>query len=335
MKICIVGAGAIGGILAARLAQRGHAVSVVARGAHLEAIRRHGLCLVDHLDGQRVTSFALAASEYPSQLADEQGPQDVVFIGLKAHAIPDVLASIAPLVAAQTVVVPAINGVPWWYFYREGSALDGRVLKSLDPKNTLFRDLDARHILGCVVHLAGEVRAPGEVHHTAGRRLLIGEIDRSLPDPLSARIESLGSALTDAGFETVVSRDIRVDVWAKLVGNLSFNPIAALTCALIDQICGDPALLEIVRPLLREGMEVATHLGVEIRMSPDERIDLARQLGRAKISMHQDFEAGRRPEIDAIVGAVIELADWLGLEVPTVRMIDALVRSRARNLGLL
>jgi 2-dehydropantoate 2-reductase len=335
MKICVVGAGAIGGILGAQLARTGHTVSLIARGAHLVAIRARGLKLVNHLEGGSESYLELPAESDPAVLAARLGVQDVVIIGLKAHAIPALLGRLAPLIGPKTLVVPAINGVPWWYFWGERGPHAGRALRSLDPKGTLFADLSPSHIIGCVVHLAGEVRAPGEVHYTAGSRLIVGEIDRGLPQPLTPRIKVLHEALRRAGFETRVARDIRTDVWAKLIGNLSFNPVAALACARIDQICADPGLLGVVRPLLREGMEVAAHYGVAVGMTPDERIDLARQLGSAKISMHQDFEANRAPEIDAIVGAVIELAEWGGLEVPAIRMIDALVRARAQNLGLL
>lgn len=335
MKICVVGAGAIGGTLAGHLAREGHQVSLIARGPHLNAIRAGGLRLVNHLRDRETTVHQIAADEDPIRLAAQVGTQDVVFLGLKAYAIEGMLARLRPLLGAHTAVVPAINGVPWWYFYREGGAHDGAVLESVDPKGALSRSLAGSMLLGCVVHVAGEVRAPGEVHHTAGRRLILGEIDRSLGSPISERVTMLSRCLIDAGFEVEVSPDIRVDVWAKLIGNLSFNPVAALTNSLIDQICGDEPLLDVVRPLLREGMDVAAHYGITIRMSPDERIDLARQLGSAKISMHQDFEAGRTPEIDAIVGAVIELAEWASVPVPTIRMIDALVRARARNLGLI
>jgi 2-dehydropantoate 2-reductase len=335
MKICVVGAGAIGGILGAQLARCGHTVSVVARGKHLDEIQRAGLTLVNHLDAGTQAVYPVIAEADPAAIALRQGVVDVVIIGLKANAIPGMLRHIAPLVGPETMVVPAINGVPWWYFHGEGGIHQNAVVRSVDPKGTLFEDLDPAHLIGCVVHLAGEVRAPGQVHYTAGRRLIIGEIDRGLGSPTTKRIERLHGALVEAGFDTVVSEDIRTDVWAKLIGNLSFNPVAALSCALIDQICADPGLLEIVRPLLREGMQVAEHFGIRIQMTPDQRIDLARQLGRAKISMHQDFDAGRPPEIDAIVGAVIELAGWGSVPVPTIRMIDALVRARAYNLGLL
>jgi 2-dehydropantoate 2-reductase len=335
MNISIVGAGAIGGILAAELSRTGNAVSVIARGNHLSALCENGLTLVHHPRGGEVQSYRLAAHGDPEQLAAEVGVQDIVIIGLKANAIPRMLKKLRPLVGPSTLVVPAINGLPWWYFYREGGAYNGSVVRSVDPEGTLLDDLDGTHLVGCVVHLAGEVRSPGVVHYTAGKRLIIGEIDRSLPAAQTARIERLGGVLAEAGFDAVVSKDIRTDVWEKLIGNLSFNPVAALTSSLMNQICDDEAVLGIVRPLLQEGMQVAARYGIHIRMTPDERIDLARQLGGAKISMHQDFENHRPPEIDAIVGAVIELAERVSVEVPTIRIIDALVRARARNLHLL
>lgn len=335
MKWCVVGAGAIGGIVAGRLAAAGETVSVVARGPHLAAIRESGLTLVDHSRGGLAESYRLPASEDPLDLARAVGTQDVIVIGLKAPAIGPMLPRLSPLIGAQTVVVPAINGVPWWYFLGEGGPYDGRSLTSLDPSGDMIRALSARQLIGCVVHAAGEVRAPGVVHHTAGKRFILGEIDRSLADSHTSRLRRLTEALDAAGLEAVAARDIRHDVWAKLIGNLSFNPVAALTGSLINQICADEAVLSIVRPLLLEGMAVARAYGVVIAMTPDQRIDLARQLGSSKISMQQDFEAHRTPEIDAIVGAVIELAQWADVPVPTIRMMDALVRARARNLHLI
>jgi 2-dehydropantoate 2-reductase len=335
IKVCVAGAGAIGGILAARFALAGHEVSVIARGPHLAAILRHGLVLVDHLDSQTRTTHRLEADGDPQALSDRIGPQDVIILAAKANALGQLLPRISPLMHAETLVVPAINGLPWWYFAREGGPHEGRVIKAVDPQGALMAAIDARHIIGCVVHLAGEVRAPGEVHHTAGRRLIFGEIDVGLPDAATSRVTNLNAAVNGAGLEGIVSRAIRQDVWVKLVGNLSFNPVAALTGALMDAICADERLVEVLVPMLNEGMEVARAFGIPVAMSASERIDLARQLGRAKISMLQDFEAGRPPEIDAIVGSVLELAELSNVPAPTVRLVDALVRARARHLGLL
>ncbi len=331
MKICVVGAGAIGGLLAFRLAGAGHTVSVIARGAHCDVIAARGLTLVDHLDGQRVASVPMAASEDPAAF----GPQDIVFVGLKAHAIPALLPRIATLVGPQTMLVPAINGVPWWYFQREGGIHDGLVVRSVDPAGDMGRAVDAGSIVGCVVHAAAEVREPGVVHHTGGRGFIVGEIDRALADPRTGRVERLAAALRESQLDATVSGDIRTDVWMKLIGNLSFNPVAALTYADIGRIASSASLHQVVRPMLLEGMAVAAAYGVEIPMSVDQRIALASKLGSARISMHQDFEAHRKPEIDAIVGAVIELAERVAVPVPVTRMIHALVRERAVREGLL
>jgi 2-dehydropantoate 2-reductase len=335
MKICVVGVGAIGGILCVKLAKAGHEVSAIARGAHLQAIRDSGLTLVSHADVGRRDVVRIAADSDPARLAHLTGTVDVVMVGLKANALGAVLPTIAPLLRADTVVVPAINGVPWWYFLGEPGRHSGAVVRAVDPQGVLTGLFAAQQIIGCVVHAAGEVRQPGEVHHTGGKRFFLGEIERGLANPLTARVVALAAALNDAGLEGIAAPDIRYEVWAKLIGNLSFNPIAALTNSLMNQICGNEGLLDIIRSMLVEGMRVAKAYGCEIRMTPDERIDVARFLGGAKISMHQDFEARRAPEVDAVVGAVIELAGWEGIEVPTVRMIDALVRARAVNLGLL
>jgi 2-dehydropantoate 2-reductase len=325
MKVAIVGAGAIGGVLGAKLAARGHDVSLIARGAHLAAIRNNGLKLVDHV-GEASRSYLLPASSEPADF----GPQDLVIIALKAHAIAAMLPRLRPLLKDDTVVVPAINGLPWWYFYREAGPYEGRSVRTLDADGTMFAELDCRHIVGCVVHAAGEVRAPGEVHHTGGRRLILGEPDRSS----SARLQRVCAALDEAGFEARPSSNIRLDVWIKLLGNMSFNPVAALTGYLMNQICADEGVLDVIRPMMLEGMAVSAHYGYPMPMTPDERIDLARQLGAAKISMLQDIERGRTLELAPVVGSVIELAELAGLPVPTIRMVHALVLARARVLGL-
>ena len=335
MKICIAGAGAIGGIIAARLAAAGHSVCVIARGAHLAAIRRDGLTLVDHLDGGKRSQYRLEADADASALAERIGPQDVIFLASKTNGLLQLVPKLAPLMHQDTVVVPAINGLPWWYFAHERGRFDGRFVEAVDPGGELMTTLATSHVLGCVVHLAGEVRAPGEIHHTGGKRLLIGEIDRRLEAPLTPRVAALADVLQQAGLDAVASGDIRTEVWTKLIGNLSFNPVAALTGALMDQICSDPGLVAVLVPMLDEGMAVAQALDIVIPVNALQRIEIAKQLGSAKISMLQDFEAGRTPELGAIVASIIELAQWTDVEVPTVRMVYGLAHARARHLGLL
>lgn len=325
MRIVIVGAGSIGAVLGAKLAASGNQVALVARGAHLEALRSNGLTLVDHVD-QRSGVFRLPATDEPGEL----GAADLVIIALKAQSIGAMLPRLRPLIGPDTVVVPAINGLPWWYFHREGSALDGTTLKALDPDGTKFAALDPQHILGCVVHFAAEVRAPGEVHHTGGRRLILGEPDRSS----SARLARVADALDAAGFTAERPPDIRLAVWIKLLGNLSFNPVAALTGYLMNQLVNDEGVLEVLRATMREGMAVSEHYGYPMPMTPDQRIDIARHLGAAKISMLQDLEQGRTLELDAIVGAVIELAERANIAVPTIRHVHALTVARARAAGI-
>lgn len=325
MKVCIVGAGSIGAVLGAKLAATGHDVKLIARGAHLASIRANGLKLVDHVD-RHSRNYALPASDDPAAF----GAQDLVVIALKAHVISAMLPRLAPLVAPRTVVVPAINGLPWWYFHRHGGPMEGVSLKSLDPDGSMMRALDCAHVLGCVVHIAAEVRAPGEVHHTGGRRLVLGEPDNSS----SPRLTATCAALNAAGFDAVASNNIRFDVWWKLIGNLSFNPIAALTGYLMNEIIADEGVLDVIRATMVEAMAVSAHYGVTMPMTPDQRIDVARGLGAAKISMLQDLEQRRPLELAAVVGAMIELADRAGIAVPTTRMVHALTLARTRALRI-
>lgn len=325
MRIAVVGAGSIGAAVGARLAATGHDVVLIARGAHLDAIRANGLTLVDHVSALGGT-YRLAASDRPADF----GVQDIVLIGLKAHSIAAMLPTMAALVGPQTTVVPMINGMPWWYFHREGGPHDGMALRTLDPDGRMFAALDPARILGCVVHIAADVRAPGEVHHTGGRRIAVGEPDRTM----SARLAQVADALDAAGFDTERAPDIRMTMWVKLIGNVSFNPVAALTGYLMNQIIDDEGLLDVIRAVMREGMAVAAHYGYPIAMSVDERIGLARQLGAARISMLQDLEQRRPLELAAIVGAVIELAELADISMPATRHLHALTAARAKALGI-
>jgi 2-dehydropantoate 2-reductase len=325
MKIAIVGAGGIGSTLGAKLALAGHQVSLLARGANLGVLATEGLRLVDDVD-ELTGRLRLPASDR----AADVGPQDLVIIALKSHQIPEVVAGLAPLLAPHTTVVPAINGLPWWYFERHGGPHEGLRLRTLDPAGTLAAARMAHRVIGCVVHIAAELQAPGEVRHTGGRRLILGELDGTM----SERLAAIAGALREARFEAVESPHIRLDVWTKLIGNLSFNPIAALTGYRMNQICADEDVLGVIRNIMREGMAVAEKVGIRVAMTPDERIDIARQLGSAKISMLQDLEQRRRMELDGIVASVIELGEQLDVPMPVTRMVLALTLGRARALGI-
>lgn len=307
--------------MASGFARAGHEVCLVARGAHLEALRAGGLTL---LSGAKREVFRLPASGDPSDF----GAQDAVFICLKTYSIAAMLPRINPLMGRDTVIVPAINGLPWWYFYGEGGKFDGQPVACLDPAGTLFQALDPRRILGCVVHAAAEVPEPGVVRYTAGRLFLIGEPDRSS----SARAERLAAAMNAAGFEVKVAADIRIEIWVKLTGNLSYNPVAALALAHMNDIHGNAGLLALIRTLVEETMRVAEAYGVRVPMTVDERIAIAKQLAGAKISMHQDIERRRPLEVDAIVGAVVELARKAGIATPMIDAVHALISERAKHL---
>ena len=325
MKIAIVGAGGIGSTLGAKLALAGHEVALLARGANLNVLATEGLRLVDDVDGL-TGRLRMPASDRPADL----GPQDAIFIALKSHQIPEVVAGLSPLLAPHTIVVPAINGLPWWYFERHGGEYEGLRLRTLDPAGALAGAHMAHRVIGCVVHIAAELQAPGEVHHTGGRRLILGELDGAM----SERLAAVCGALREARFEAVETPHIRLDVWTKLIGNLSFNPIAALTGYRMNQICGDEDVLGVIREIMREGMAVAERVGIHVAMTPDERIGIARQLGAAKISMLQDLEQRRRMELDGIVASVIELGERVGVLMPVTRMVLALTLGRARALGI-
>jgi 2-dehydropantoate 2-reductase len=321
MKFCILGAGAIGGLLGARLAMAGHEVSLVARGGHLSVIRSHGLTYRGP-DG-RETRLRLPASDRP----EDFGRQDVVIIALKAHSIAPMLPRLQSLLAPDTPVVTAINGVPWWYFYREGGEYDGSRIVCLDPHDAMRRSLDPSHLLGCVVHAAAEVTAPGTVIHSAGREFIFGELDNRL----SERVRSLADAAAGAGLDAKVTTRIRDEIWTKLIGNLSVNPISALVGARIGEVLDNPELCALARAMMAEGMRVGEAYGARISVTIDQRVELGRKVGTAKTSMLQDIEKGRPLELDAIVAAVVELGRRAGVGTPSIETVASLVRARERH----
>jgi len=322
MKICVVGAGAIGGQIAGHMARAGHEVSVVARGPHLEAIRARGLTIRHDAE-----AFTIGCATAGDPAAFE--PQDAVFLALKAHDIAAMLPRLAPLLGAQTTVVPAINGLPWWYFHREGGRFDGRSIECVDPGGAMLAALDPARIVGCVVFAAGEVAEPGVIHQTmAGSPLTLGELDGRT----SARLTDLAAALNGAGIKTTTTDAIRAAVWSKLLGNMSFNPVGALACARVDEIFAQPRLLDLVSALMTEAVAVSAAFGISYPFTVPQRVAAARKLGRFKSSMLQDVERGRPLEVEEIVGAVVELGAWAGVPTPTTAMVHAL--TKGRNLAI-
>jgi len=321
MKICVVGAGAIGCWFGAWMARAGHEVSLLARGAHLEALQADGLKFED---GDKRETFVVRAASEPADL----GRHDLVLLGLKAYSIAGMLPRLAPLLGPDTIVMPAINGLPWWYFYKEGGRFDGSTISCLDRNGDMFAALDPSHLIGCVVHGSAEVVAPGVVRHNSGDRYIVGEPDGGM----SPRILALAAAMRAAGFDAPVTPRIREEIWTKLAGNLSYNPIAALTLARMDEINANAALLDVIRPMIAETIAVAAAHGVTIPVTVEERIGIARKIGRAKISMHQDVERGRPLETDGIIGSVVELARRAGAATPVTGMVLALIEERARHI---
>jgi len=317
MKICVVGAGAIGGLLAVRLAEAGEQVTVIDRGAQLQAIQRSGLKLL-MADGSEhhVRSIDAKAS------MRDAGPQDVVILAVKTHILPTIAPELASLLGRHTIVVPMQNGLPWWYFQKHGGEYDGRSIECLDPDGRLARHVDVDRIVGCVVFPAGEIVEPGVVRHTEGNRFPVGELDASS----SERSAQLVEMFTNAGFKSFVLDDIRGEIWLKLLGNLSFNPISALTHATLVDICQYPPSRTLAVTMMEEAQAVANHLGIELRVPIEKRVAGAEKVGKHKTSMLQDVEAGRELELEAIMGAVIELARMTGIATPATDSIYALVK---------
>lgn len=322
MRICIVGAGAIGGLLAARLAAAGEQVSVIARGPHLAAIRAHGLTLIEE-DGAE-TIARVAASE---SVADA-GRQDLVILGLKAHQVAAIVADLAPLCQPHTMVMTAQNGIPWWYFLRHGGPFEGRRLESVDPGGVIAAHLPAERVIASVVYPAAEIVAPGVIRHIEGNRFSVAEIDNTK----TARIEQVAESLRKGGFKAPVVTDIRAELWTKLWGNLSFNPISALTHATLEDICRFPLTRELAAAMMAEAQAVGEALGIKFRVSLEKRIAGAEAVGRHKTSMLQDVEAGRAIEADALIGSIVELGRLVGLPTPHVDAAYALVKLLARSL---
>ncbi len=323
MRICVFGAGAIGGYMGAKLAQAGAEVSLVARGPHLAAMKANGLTLIE--EGER-TTVPVTASDDPATL----GPQDYVIVTLKAHSVPPVVGRMQPLIGDDTTIVSGVNGVPWWYFHKIGGPLEGTRLETVDPGNVQWNGFGPDRVLGCVVYPAAEVIEPGVVKHVEGNRFSLGEPDGSK----SERAVRLSTALTEAGLKAPVRPKLRDEIWVKLWGNLSFNPISALTHATLDVLCTDEGTRQVARDMMLEAQTVAEKLGVKFPIDVDRRIRGGAEVGAHRTSMLQDLDMGRPMEIDALVASVAELGRVTETPTPTIDTVLALVRLRARVAGL-
>jgi 2-dehydropantoate 2-reductase len=323
LKICIYGAGAIGGLLGAKLARAGADVTLIARGPHLQALQTNGLRLI--AEGEDFTVHPKVTTQ-PAEV----GVQDAVIVALKAQSVPVVVERMQPLLGPKTAVVMAVNGLPWWYFYRLEGPWRDRRLESVDPAGKQWQRIGPERAIGCVVYAAAEVNAPGVIRHGTGDRFTLGEPDGSR----SERIRALAQALVAAGFKAPVKDDIRVEIWVKLWGNVAFNPVSALTGATMRQICEDAGTLKLVRAMMQEAEAVAAKLGVVMPITLDRRLEGAASVGDHKTSMLQDLERRRPMEIDAVVASVAEVGRMVGVPTPAIDSVLALVRQGARLLGL-
>jgi 2-dehydropantoate 2-reductase len=323
MKIAVIGAGAIGGLLAVRLALSGQSVTVVETGAHLEAIRRGGLKLVHH-DGVEEISRDLRAVANCAAA----GLQDLVLLAVKAYDIEAVAPQMRALFGADTMVVTIQNGLPWWYFQNFAGPHAGYRLKTADPNGVIEQNIESRRLIGCVVYPAGEIVAPGVVKHLEGDRFPVGELDEAE----SERVKRVSETLVGAGLKAPILSDIRSEIWLKLWGNMSFNPISALTHATLVDICEEPATRALAADMMREAQTVAEKLGAGFRVSLDKRIEGASKIGKHKTSTLQDVEAGRPVEVDALIGSVIELGELTGTPTPAIRAVHALLKLLVKTM---
>ncbi len=323
-RVAIYGAGAIGGYIGALLHRAGADVTLIARGAHLAAIRERGLRL-DLADETLVVHPP--ASDDPAAA----GEQDYVFVTVKAHAAPALAAPMQPLLGPETAVVTAMNGIPWWYFHGLDGPHRDRRLPLLDPGEAQWRGIGPERVIGCVAWQSAAMTAPGHIAHLHGDRLALGEPLGGRRD--QTRVRRLAALLREAGVRAPVAPDIRTEIWLKLWGNLSFNPVSALTGLTLEEIARDPDARAVVAAMMEEGRDVARALGVRLRMSLDERIAVAGRVGAHRTSMLQDLESGRPMEIDALVGVVAELGRITGVPTPTIDHVRALVVARARAAG--
>ncbi|HLP87156.1 MAG TPA: 2-dehydropantoate 2-reductase [Nostocaceae cyanobacterium] len=317
MKICIVGAGAIGGYLGAKLALTGEEVTLIARGAHLAAIQEQGLKLILADNSSQVVIPALATSNI-----SEVTPQDVIILAVKANSVEAIAPTLSPLYHDQTVVVTAQNGVPWWYFHKHGGEYEGTRLHSVDPHEIIENHINVDRVIGCVVYPAAEIIAPGVIQHIEGDRFSLGEIDGSK----SARLQTLAQSFKNAGLKAPIRNQIRTEIWVKLWGNLAFNPISAVTGATLEQIAQYPLSRELAKNMMLEAEAIAHKLGINFGITLEQRLNGAEKVGAHKTSMLQDIEAGKPTEIEAILGAVVELGKITQTSTPHINALYASVK---------
>ncbi len=323
MKIAVIGAGAIGGLVGAKLALAGEDVTFIVRGANLAAIKANGFKLVSAEGEEQMARNVKATDSY-----DEAGPQDIVILAMKAHQVEAVANDVPKLFGPDTMVVTMQNGIPYWYCHKHGGALAGTPVRSVDPTGVVSAKIPAERVIGCVVYPASELIAPGVVKHIEGDRFPVGELDGSTSD----RVNRVSACFTGAGFKAPVLDNIRAEIWLKLWGNLTFNPISSLSHSTLVDICQYPPSRDLAAAMMREAQTVAHKLGIEFRVTLEKRIAGAEKVGKHKTSMLQDVEAGRAPEIDALVGAVVELARLTDTSTPHIDTVYTLVKLLARTM---
>jgi len=324
MRIAVVGAGAIGGYLGTRLAVSGEEVTFIARGANLEAIRRNGMKLILE-DGSELVASGARACEKMS----EAGPQDLVLLTVKAHQVAAIAADLKSLLDEQTSIVTMQNGIPWWYFQKHGGDYDGKPVLAADPDGTIGRNIDPARIIGCVVYPAANLIAPGVVQVVEGNRFTIGELDGTT----TPRLQAIAASLIKAGFKAPISNEIRSEIWLKLWGNLSFNPISALTHATLVEICQFGLTRDLAAQMMAEAEAIANKLGIRFRVGIERRIAGAEKVGAHKTSMLQDIEHGRPIEIEALVGSVVELGAMTQTPTPHISAVFACTSLLAKTLN--
>ena len=317
MKVCVVGAGAIGGLMAAKLALAGEDVTIIDQGKHLRAIQDNGLKLIWGDGTEQVARIAKATDNVA-----EAGKQDIVILAVKAHYLEKVARQMPAITGPDTMIVTVQNGIPWWYFHKHGGPHQGKRLETLDPDGTLGKFIDGDKIIGCVVYPAAAIEAPGVIHHVEGDRFPVGELDGTT----TPRVQKLHDTLVKAGFKSRILEDIRSEIWLKAWGNLSFNPISALTHATLVDICQFPETRRLAAAMMAEAQQIAEKLGIVFRHTIEKRIEGAAGVGKHKTSMLQDVEAGRSLETEALVGAVLELGKITQTPAPSIEAVYACVK---------